>query len=184
MNYFVFVPREQRWSSVTFPDWQIVDAISRGRVPANHWVKLEDPPHTMMMAGDIRVPQPRSEEGVPAWLKVALGAGALYLGYKGIQYLREDPEVRAIRNSAEDHVRSGAMVFADTKGWPRPPIANGHIPDVLAIYDDVTVIEEFENDRSVMRAHARRQHSAFSKLVASDVFYEQIVVAGGRGGHR
>ncbi len=117
----------------------------------------------------------------------ALALGAL--GLLALDALLEDPEVEAIRDSAERHVKRGAAVFADLPGWPRPPTINGHIPDVYAIYKRKgvfrEVVEEFENEKSAFRTHARRQHVTFLAWAREghNRKYTQILVRGGRGGH-
>ena len=150
-------------------------------------------------------PAPTRE--MPAWAKVTLGiAGAALTGValgtilnaltskpKRVRSASSprfllpppDPEMVAIRRTAKRYVKSGAEVRADIAGWSRPPIINGHIPDVHAVYPDGReVVLEFENARSVFSTHARRQHAAFSAHADEfdHVEYAQVVIRSGRGG--
>jgi hypothetical protein len=125
----------------------------------------------------------------PDLYEFLLTVGALGLGgwgaYKAYEYFRGDPERRAIQQSAERLLARGAEVYADLPGWPKPPVINGHIPDLYAVLNKRVVMAEYENEVSVSRSHARSQDRAFSAFARSraDVRYRQIVVEGGRGGH-
>lgn len=124
---------------------------------------------------------------VAAWLVggAAVGAAGAFALANVIEALTEDPERKAIRQSAEKHLARGAEVFADIPGWPRPPVIFGRIPDIYAKYPNGRVkIEEFENDSSVSSTHANAQDRAFTRWVNMSVrfSYTQIIVDGGRGG--
>jgi hypothetical protein len=109
----------------------------------------------------------------PGWIQRLLGKGE-----------RRDPEPLAIRKAAEAMDLDGAVVFANLDGWPRPPVVNGYIPDVYAVYEDREIILEFENDRSVEQAQALREDVAFASWADASEGreYDQIIVPGGRGG--
>ncbi len=95
-----------------------------------------------------------------------------------------DPEIKAVRAAAEALERDGAVVFATLGGWPRPPVLAGFVPDVYAVFEDCEVALSFENERSVLEAPASVQAVALTAwaAVSDQRVYEQIVVAGGRGG--
>jgi hypothetical protein len=140
-------------------------------------------------ASSIPAPPPKQE--IPEWLKVAGVAAGAFLLFSAIadalsgggrssprlsprlQLPPPDPEAKAILRSARSHVKAGAEVYADLPGWPKPPVLNGHIPDVYAEYE-----------LSIERTHARRQDAAFSAWAEQGEHreYEQILIKGGRGG--
>jgi len=114
-----------------------------------------------------------------------LGAAAALLTAWVLLREKPDEEAEAIRSLALDLDDEGAAVFADIKGFSRPPIINGHIPDVFALMDDGSQLAvEFENERSVRRTHARRQDKAFTKWAKASPkkrAYVQEIIPGGKG---
>ncbi len=116
----------------------------------------------------------RRVAGAPARLRSALRAR------------RGDPEPRAIREAAETLERGGGVVFAKLEGWPRPPVVQGFVPDVYAVFEDREIVLSFENEGSVERAAAQQREGAFTAWAAgsSRRIHEQILVSGGRGGAR
>lgn len=127
-------------------------------------------------------PMPKKE--IP-WGKIALGVGALFAAGWAIKKITEDPEPRAIREIAEEMEDEGAEVFADVRGYPRPPVMNGRIADVVGYHEDGTIeIVEVENDRSIDRPHGRAQIADLA-LWASRSHrrsFQVEVVDGGRDG--
>jgi hypothetical protein len=150
-------------------------------LPSETLVRIEGRQH-LTTAGEFVQAYRNSGPGLGALVSILGGA---YLVARLWKYIRTDPERRAIERSAREHERKGALVAADIAGWARPPVINGHIPDVFASYPDGTVaIEEFENDRSVDGTHAHSQHEAFTQWSHRSPYrtYLQVVVSGGRGG--
>lgn len=196
-KYFVLDVTTGQWCGPC-SDSVIRNAIAEGSLATTHPVLPYRAGAVPISAG--AVPAPRNP--VVGLLKIAgivgLAIGGAYLLGKGIAVLTEkktpaprlprrrhvDPETAAIRNSAKKHERNGALVAADIRGWPKPPVLNGHIPDVYANYGCWVVAEEYENDRSINSTHARRQHVAFSAWANRSARreYIQIEVEGGRGG--
>ena len=124
------------------------------------------------------------ESGVEAierkgWLSRLFGAGrGILLAARG------DPEPRALLDAALTLERDGGAVFADLEGWPRPPLINGFVPDLYAVFEDREVVLSFVNERSSLSDVVRRKDLAFSSWAEAQPrrVYEQILVAGGRGG--
>lgn len=144
------------------------------------WVPAEQHPGVRWPAPAVPAPTPGPSFGEAA---VAIGLGAL--GVWALSRLLSDPEPRRITAIAERYERKGAAVFADTKGWPRPPLLNGRIPDVYAVFPDGREhAVEVENDRSIERSHARaqvRDLCTWATRSRSRRFSVEVV-AGGRGG--
>jgi len=126
--------------------------------------------------------QDASSEVPIGWLTRLAGATARVRA--ALRGALGDPQLAAIREAAEALERDGAAVFANLGGWPRPPVLGGFIPDVYAVFDDCEVALSMENERSAVDASTRRQHLALTawSREADRRVYEQIVVAGGRGG--
>jgi hypothetical protein len=120
--------------------------------------------------------------GKIGWFTRLTGAGARVRS--AIRGALRDPEIRAIREAAEALERDGAVVFANLGGWPRPPVLLGFIPDVYAVFEDCEVALWFENEHSALEASTLRQDRALTSWADASPLrvYEQIVVAGGRGG--
>ncbi len=110
---------------------------------------------------------PAPNQAAPApfpWGKVLLGLGIFGAACWAIDYLTSDPEPRRIRELAKEREDDGALVFADVKGYPQPPVINGRRPDVLAYHPDGTQeMIEVENEKSIMGHHAGQQARAFEK---------------------
>jgi hypothetical protein len=125
--------------------------------------------------GDGSPPSGERESAPRGWLSRL--RSALVMG-------RRDPEPRALLDAALALERDGGVVFAGLDGWPRPPVVQGFVPDVYAIFDDREIVLQFENDASRLGRAARRKSAAFTGWAAGSPvrIYEQIVVAGGRGG--
>lgn len=66
---------------------------------------------------------------------------------------RGEPGPRAIRAAAERLEETGALVFADLPGWPRPPLVRGYVPSVYAVYEDHEVVIRLQVE------HANRDES-------------------------
>jgi hypothetical protein len=115
------------------------------------------------------------------WLRLA-DAGARVRS--ALRVTRSDPEPRAILEAAETLERGGGVVFAILEGWPRPPVVQGFVPDVYAVFDDREVVLAFENEGSMLGASAQQKSTAFDAWASasSQRIHEQIVVPGGRGG--
>jgi hypothetical protein len=114
-----------------------------------------------------------------SWISRLLDAGA-----KVLQSARRDPEIRALIDAAAVLERDGGVVFAALDGWPRPPVVQGFVPDLYAVFEDREVVLDFVNEGSVARDATRRKHRAFTAWARASVqrVYEQILVEGGRGG--
>lgn len=133
--------------------------------------------------GDLDPSPPQS--GVRAasrtgtWLTRLFDAGAWML--KGS---RRDPEPRALLEAAEILEHDGGVVFADLDGWPRPPVVQGFVPDLYAVFEDREIVLDFVNEESVLRDTSRRKDLAFAAWAAASPrrIYEQVLVEGGRGG--
>lgn len=94
---------------------------------------------------------------------------------------RGEPVPRAIRAAAERLERSGALVFADSPGWPRPPLVRGYVPSVYGVYEDREVVIRVEQqDEGEDRGPESedRRHVAFVAWAATSPQrdYEVIVV--------
>jgi hypothetical protein len=116
------------------------------------------------------------------WLKRLLGAVLRAGGAGG----GGGAERRAIRRAAESLERDGAAVFANVEGWPRPPVVQGFLPDVYAVFADREVVLDLAGDEGAAQGEAeRRREIAFEAWAeaASRRVYEQIVVAGARERH-
>ena len=120
--------------------------------------------------------------GDSGWMSRLRGAGErVRLAIRGA---RPDPEPRALREAAEVLERDGGVVFADLDGWPRPPVVQGFVPDLYAVFEDREIVLAFVNEHSALREAARRQDLAFAAWAEASSLriYEQILVPGGRGG--
>ena len=124
--------------------------------------------------GDAGAPSSRT-----GWLSLLLGVGARVL-----QGARRDPEPRALLDAAEVLERDGGVVFANLDGWPRPPVVQGFVPDLYAVFEDREIVLDFVNDQSVLRDDVRRRDQAFTAWAQASTrrIYEQILVEGGRRG--
>jgi hypothetical protein len=111
-----------------------------------------------------------------------VGAGARFRS--ALRSARPDPEPRALREAAEVLERDGGVVFADLDGWPRPPVVQGFVPDLYAVFEDREIVLSFVNEQSVLRAQSQHRDLAFSSWAGASALriYEQIMVEGGRGG--
>jgi hypothetical protein len=89
-----------------------------------------------------------------------------------VKAARRDP----LRDAAEALERDGAVVFAAAPGWPRPPVINGFIPDVYAVYEDREILLELEDEAALRRGEA----FAAWAVEAEGRDYQQIAVPGGR----
>lgn len=54
-------------------------------------------------------------------------------------------------------------VYADIKGYPKPPIIGGHRPDVLAVKSRHRTIVEVETSDSLKTSYAAMKDSAFKR---------------------
>ena len=92
---------------------------------------------------------------------------------------RRDP----LRDAAEALERDGAVVFAAAPGWPRPPVINGFIPDVYAVYPDHEILLELEDEGSVDEGPTLRRSDAFAAwaVEAEGREHQQIAAPGSRG---
>lgn len=185
-----------------FEDAAIRQDVTNGHIEPGRLVWSGHAADAPLAASSIAVPV---KPGVPNWLKcvgAALGIlGSAWFISKALEPTTSprpsrsrrpdvqpppaDPEWVAIHQSAERHARNGADVRADIAGWPRPPVLDGRIPDVHAHYGDRVEIEEYENERSVVRTHAAEQHATFTRWANRSYRreYTQFLVPGGRGGH-
>lgn len=121
--------------------------------------------------GDGRDPE-SGKQRIP-WLKRLLGA---VLRTRSAR----DAERRAIREAAESLERDGAAVFANVEGWPRPPVVQGFLPDVYAVFADREVVLDLAGEDEAAGGDAEhRREAAFEAWAeaASRRMYAQIVVA-------
>jgi hypothetical protein len=137
------------------------------------------PPEELDLSPPVSGVQVRGGDG---WLSRLVGAGARFRA--ALKSARPDPEPRALREAAEVLEQDGGVVFADLDGWPRPPVVQGFVPDLYAVFEDREIVLSFVNDQSVLRDSSRRRDLAFSSWAGASALriYEQVVVAGGRGG--
>ena len=112
------------------------------------------------------------------------GGGWIARLRSAIRGARPDPEPRALRDAAEVLEHDGGVVFADLDGWPRPPVVQGFVPDLYAVFEDREIVLSFVNERSALRETARRRDLAFTAWAAASALRicGEILVAGGRGG--
>jgi hypothetical protein len=130
------------------------------------------------MAKTAHMPESSVPEGRgPRWIERWLDARALLGAF--VKAARKDP----LLDAAEALERDGAVVFAAAPGWPRPPVINGFIPDVYAVYEDHELLLEVDDEAPASEAPTLRRGDAFAAwAVASEGReYQQIVVPGGRG---
>jgi hypothetical protein len=101
-----------------------------------------------------------------------------------LQSARRDPEIRALHDAASVLERDGGVVFADLDGWPRPPVVQGFVPDLYAVFDDREIVLDFVDQDSVARDATGRKDRAFTAWARASTrrVYERILVEGGRGG--
>lgn len=131
---------------------------------------------------------PKPKEEIP-WGKIALAVGGGILSGLALAWVikkaGQDPEPEAIKRIAKRFGAEGAEVYADVRGYPKPPLMNGRIADVVAYHDDGFVeVVEVENDRSIYRSHAAAQIedlAAWASRSSSRSFSVEVV-EGGRGG--
>jgi hypothetical protein len=124
-------------------------------------------------------PRPLVRRGL--WGRL-VGAGALVRS--ALRVTRGDPEARAVLEAAETLERGGGVVFARLEGWPRPPVVQGFVPDVYAVFDDREIVLSFENEGSIHHASTQQRAGAFAVWASASPrrIHEQIVIPGGRGG--
>lgn len=202
-SYYLHDPGSNIWRG-PFDEGAIQQDVANGHIEPTRQVWSGRSTEAPIAASCI---PPSTNDSVPDWLKVVLFVGGSMLAGIALGEMinalssqpkratrhrlprfsmlsAEDPEKVAIRRTAKRHLKNGAEVFADLRGWPKPPTLNGHIPDIFAVYEDREIALEFENRNSVSRTHARRQDLAFSSWAADSPKreYEQILVKNGRGG--
>lgn len=150
------------------------------------WIPLPQHPTFARFFQQPRAVAPPTMQSPGSSLLGALAAGGLVaLGGCALWKVFSDPEPRRIRQIARQLEEGDALVFADVKGWPRPPIRNGRIADVHAIYPNgEELLVEVENERSLGRSHARAQVRDLMQWAseAPGRHFSLEVVAGGRGG--
>ena len=185
MRYFIQDPASPTGWRGPFEENLVRRAVEAGQLTPTCLVCAEQAGAQPIIASAI----PKPEGLGPLGQFLLLTGGALLSGMAlgalvDALSTPSDPEPKAIRRSARRHEKKGAVVLADVDGYARPPKINGHIPDVYAVYEDRVVVEEFENERSVFRSHARQQDAAFSTWArrSRKREYQQVVVPGGRGG--
>jgi hypothetical protein len=133
------------------------------------------------MAKTVHMPEPSIPEGPsPRWIERWLDARALLGAF--VKAARKDP----LRDAAEALERDGAVVFAAAPGWPRPPVINGFIPDVYAVYEDHEILLELDDEAPASEGSeppALRRGDAFAAwaVEAEGREYQQIAAPGARG---
>jgi len=75
--------------------------------------------------------------------------------------LRIKRRARLVAREAARLEQTGALVFADAEGWPRPPNIDGFVPCVYAVYEDGEVVLRL-TDPEAKHAGERRSHQAFA----------------------
>jgi hypothetical protein len=90
-----------------------------------------------------------------------LMAGVRALARRALARLRREPRARLVQKTAAELEQSGALVFADAEGWPRPPNIHGFVPCVYAVYEDGEVVLRL-TDPEVKHTEERRSHQAFA----------------------
>jgi hypothetical protein len=134
---------------------------------------------------DVDVLGPESGEhdhGKLGWVARLMDAGARVRS--AVRGALRDPELKAVGEAAEALERDGAVVFACLGGWPRPPVIQGFVPDVYAVFEDCEVLLVFASEPPALEGPAQRRDRAFASWAAASPMrvYEHVVVAGGRGG--
>jgi len=106
------------------------------------------------------VPTEGRGSGTPTWLKVIglgiLGGAAVWAIYESSLTTRERHDRELVR-TANSELRKGARVFADAKGWPKPPITNGRRADVISIKGRRVKLIEIEHEHTLDTKHTREQ---------------------------
>jgi hypothetical protein len=97
---------------------------------------------------------------VPPWLQVLgiglLGGAALWALHESSLTTRERHDRMLVR-AAKTELRKGAFVFADAKGWPKPPITNGRRADVVSIRGRRMKLIEIKHEHTLDTKHTRDQ---------------------------
>lgn len=185
----ILAPGERiRWLCGPYSLDQLRQMVGVGQAHAGTDVVLEQPgaksiPLEWLLLLPVPIaPTPKKE--IP-WGKIALGVGALFAAGWAIKKITEDPEPKAIRKIAKEMEDDGAEVFADVRGYPRPPVMNGRIADVVGYHEDGTIeVVEVENNRSIVRPHGRAQIADLAAWASRSHrrSFQVEVVDGGRGG--
>lgn len=134
-------------------------------------------------AVDVPAPESGEHDHVKmGWFSRLAGAGARVR--KVVRGALPDPALKAIGEAAAALERDGAVVFACLDGWPRPPVVQGFVPDVYAVFEDCEVVLSFAAEPPALEGPAQRRDLAFTSWAeASPVrLYKHVIVARGRGG--
>ena len=129
---------------------------------------------------DVLAPEPgERDDGKLGWLARLLGAGARVRS--AVRGALGAPELKAIGEAAEALERDGAVVFACLGGWPRPPVIQGFVPDVYAVFEDCEVVLVFAGEPPGHEGPAQRRDLAFTSWTAASParVYEHVVIVGG-----
>lgn len=65
---------------------------------------------------------------------------------------------------ASDLKEKGYTVYADIKGYSKPPEFSGHIPDIYAFNFEHKIVGEVETCDSIGSDHTKEQYTAFSRV--------------------
>ena len=113
--------------------------------------------------------------GTPTWLKVLglgiLGSAAVWAIYESSLTTRERHDRELVR-TAKSELRKGAHVFADAKGWPKPPITNGRRADVISIKGRRVKLIEIEHEHTLDTKHTREQVDDLAEFCESAEDFE------------
>jgi hypothetical protein len=93
-----------------------------------------------------------------------------------------------VLNRAGQLAREGGRVLADAGDYPRPPVVNGYIPDVIA-NSRIMIISEIETADSYDSSHTQGQLMAFDavtsyrlEVIVPESVYQRAVMLYARWG--
>lgn len=101
-----------------------------------------------------------------AGVAVAIGGAAVLINAVVDSQRPRAVHDRRVRRIAEDYEARGYDVAADIKGWPKPPVMNGHRADVVASRGKRAHVVEVEHEHTLDTTHTRNQIQALTTYCA------------------